>query len=173
MASRASYQSNDYDGDSSVTGFVIDEITDTNIVAQATALGAFRTAVEAVTLGASIRSTMTIESQFQSDKTKASDTHAKRGNKWLVSLNDTQQFLDAPANTIPNPNYGETFQISIGNADFSLRVNNSDIVYTNTNPAQWSANMQALAGAVEALVRSKFGTTGEVVEIRASTVNLS
>jgi hypothetical protein len=173
MASRASYQQNDYDGDSTVTGFVIDEVTDANIVALGTAFGTLRSAIEAVTLGVSIRSQFSIESQFNSDKTKASDTSAKRGNKWLVSLNDTQQFLDPPTNSIPNPNFGETFQISIGNADFSLRTNNSDVVYTNTNPGSWSAQMQALATATEALVRSKFGTTGEVIEIRANTVNLS
>lgn len=171
MASRAALQQNDFDGDSTVVGFATDEITDTNIVSVSTAFGAFRAAVEAVTLGVSIQSGLTIESQFASSKTKAANSGAKRGNKWLVTFEDNQQWLDAPTNTIPNPNYRETFQITIGCADLSLRTNNSEIVYAPTGT--WDAAFVDLASKCENIVRSKFGTTGTVVEIRAVTVNLS
>lgn len=173
MASRVNYQQNDYDGDSTNLGFAIDEVTSANIVQLSTDFGTLRTAIEAVCLGESIRSTMSIESQFASDKTKATDANAKRGNKWLVSLEDTQQFLDPPTNSIPNPNYRETFQFTIGCANLSLRTQNSDIVYSSANPADYPAQFQTLATAIETIARSKFGTTGEVVEIRAVTVNLS
>ena len=131
MPTFGSISLNDYDGQTGVVGFRLEEATGANFVALATAMGDIRAGVEGITIGTTVKSEMSIIARFAASDVRATDPTAQRGNKWRVVYTDDQPFLDPGPNTIPNPGYRGSFDVEIPTADLTLRVNNSDIVYSN------------------------------------------
>lgn len=130
MTTVGSITLNDYDGQAGIVGFNFDEATAANFASLATAMGSIRSAIEAVTLGISTKSEMSIIARFAASDARATSPLAQRGNKWRVVYFDDTEWLDAPTNTIPNPGYRKSFDLEIPTADLSLRDGNSDVVFS-------------------------------------------
>jgi len=169
MPSTGSLTLNDYDGQAGIIGYNTEEVTAANMVAIATAMGNFRTAVEAVTLGLTIKSELSIIARFNASNAKASSQLAQRGNKWMVSYLDNTAFLDG-LNTIPNPGYQKAFTFDIPTADLTFRSAGQDVVWDLNDPAP-DADMDALATAIGALVKSPY--SGSAVPQAIHTVTRS
>lgn len=93
----------------------------------------------------------------------STNPESNREEKWLVSYTDTQQWLDAPTNTIANPGYGKKFNVEIPCADLSLRVGNSELVYNNGSVGV--TDIDSWVTQFETVARSPYGGTVSVTTI--------
>ena len=120
----------DYDGEKSSFGYSVEDLASdgTNTNAILTGIAAMQTYIAGITratIGQTQLSRINRLSNAQS-----SDPESAREEKWLVTYEDVTQWLDDPTNLIPNAGYGKKFNLEIPSADLSLRVGNSEIVYT-------------------------------------------
>lgn len=99
--------------------FNIDPITVGNIGDILTAVGTFRAAVEAITLGVLAKEALVLD-ETNLSALAPTDPLAQRGIKWNVQYADTTAFFDDPVNAIPNAGYQQIFTNTIGTADLSL-----------------------------------------------------
>lgn len=167
MPSTGSLTLNDYDGQPGIIGYNTAEVTAANLAGIALDMGSFRTAVEAVTLGVSIKSELSIISRFNASNSKSADVLAQRGNKWMVSYLDATEFLDG-GNTIPNPGYRKSFTLDIPTADLSYRTQGQDIVWA-LGGANNHVDFDNLVSKTETLIRSPYSGLVEVQQIEAVT----
>lgn len=167
MPSTASLTLNDYDGQPGIVGINVEEVTAANITAVATAMGNWRGAIEAITLGITIKSQLSILSRFNASNARATSNLAQRGNKWIVFYRDNSQFLDA-GNTVPNPGFQRAFTLDIPTADLSFRTAQQDVVWaigSLTNPTEFDD----LVTAGQALVKSPYSGDILVERVEATT----
>lgn len=156
----------DYDGEKSTISYrTIPLATDgSNLTTVLTGMTTMRTYIEGIMRGVVVQTQMSKITRITN--APASDPEAAREEKWVVTYEDTTEFLDAPANTIPNPGYGKVFNVEIPCADLSQRIDNSEIVYT---PAMASppAAVGTFVSGFEGVVRSPYSGSVQVLEIRS------
>jgi len=151
------------------TGFSVNipELTATNIAAKTTQIQALNSALALIIVGT--RQTYKVTSSIV-DMSNAypSDKNAQRERKWTVTYQDVLPFFDAPDNTIPNPGFHKLFTVDIPTADLSLLVTRSDTV----DVADFGTELAGFATAFEAVVRSPYNGSVQVLSFTASGRNL-
>lgn len=158
----------DYDGQASVMQLQMANV-ETPIVELA-AWVTLKSQIDAVSLGLPVRESSQAFSLLASSAARPTDPESNRANKWLVTYEDTSQWLNPPDNDVPNPNFRKVFNFEIPMADTSMRVNNSDIVFTRAgiggaNPVEFDN----LVSTIETIVKSPSGGTIQVQQIRLET----
>lgn len=156
----------DYDKESSSWVFHTGAVTAVSLPGLLTQFGALRTALDAITLG-----TITDESMqvFNTRLANAppTDENAQRERKWLLKYEDNLPFFDNPINAIPNEGFGRVFVSEIPTALFvGLLLPNTDIADLA------DAAIAAFVTAFEAIARSPYGGTVNVLELQAVGRNL-
>lgn len=166
MAGFGSFTLMDHNRELTNVSFYTGNITAVSLPDTLTEFGALRTAIEGITLG-----TVTKESLKVFDtklgNSPPSDQNAQRERKWLVVYEDNLPFFDDPVNAIPNEGYRKVFTFEIGTADIANRL------IANTDEADLTnAAVAAFVTAFEAIARSPYGGTVNVLQIRAVGRNL-
>lgn len=149
----------DYDAEKSPMKIHTGEVTAVSLPGLLTQIGAFRTAVDGLSIGTLQKEQLTAFSTILSQALPASE-FAQRETKWVIKYHDAQQFFDPPVNAIPNEGYLKPFDFEIGAADLALLADNQDFLPL----AQ--AQAAALVTAFEAMGRSPYGGTVEVDSIQ-------
>lgn len=83
---------------------------------------------------------------------------AEREFKWLVGIQDTQEFLDPPTNSVANPAFGKNYTFSLPTADASIKPVGSDNLPL--------ADVPTFVAAVEAAAKSPTGGAVAVTYIK-------
>ena len=167
MTSTVTYSFIDYDKEPSKSSINIVTVTGANYDATQTNITNFQNALDAICLGNVTANTQSNKNLFSKDP--PADPLAKRELKYQVTSEDVTQWLDAPTNTIPNPNYRELFTNTIPTANPALQAGNSQILFP-------SANVQGVITAFiaewESFAKSPSGGTYNVREIKIVGRNL-
>lgn len=150
----------DHNGEKSNFGVNIGVVTAATLPAQLAAVGTLRTAIEGITLGNVTREAMSV---FETPLTaeKPANDLAQVETAWLIVYEDVSQYLDAPANLVPNAGYHKLFTSQLATADISgrLKPNSDEADLADTE-------MAAFVAAFEANVISPYGGEVEVREVR-------
>jgi hypothetical protein len=120
-------------------------------------------AIANVTRGTLVNEINATSTQHASSATRASDPEANRQSKWLITYEDTMQWIEQ--DVYPNPNYLKLFQTELPCANLVLRSNNSDVVYV-PNGAGNEPLFEALVTQFELVVRSPSGGSVRVLQIK-------
>lgn len=161
MAGFGSFTLLDHSGEKSTTSFYTGNVTATSLPGLLTEFGALRTAIEGVTLGVVSRESLKVFDTPLANQPPA-DENAQVERAWLVSYEDNLPFFDDPINAIPNEGYRKRFVLSIATADIVGRLLPNTDLADLTNP-----EIAALVTALETTLRSPYGGTIDVLEIRA------
>jgi len=140
----------DYDGEKSPLRVHTGAVTAVSLPGLLTQIGAFRTAVDGLSIGTMNKENLLAFSTILDQDLPASE-FAQRETKWVVKYHDNTQFFDAPVNAIPNAGYLKPFDFEIGAADLSLLEDNADFLPLD------GAEAAALVTAFEAMGRSPYG----------------
>lgn len=165
MAGFGGFSILDYDGERSNTSFTTGNITAVSIAGTLTAFGTLRTALDAIILGTISTETLKVFETKLSNTLPASAS-AQHESKWLVVYEDNLPFFDDPVNAIPNEGYRKVFTFEIPTADLTLLQTNSDKMIIASGAGA------TFVTAFEALARSPYGGTVNVLEIRHVGRNL-
>lgn len=149
----------DYDKEKSPMKIHTGAVTAVSLPGLLTQIGAFRTAVDGVSIGTMQKENLQVFSTILS-QTPPTNEFAQRETKWVVKYHDDQQFFDPPDNAIPNEGYLKPFDFEIGAADLSLLDDNQDFLPLDETHAA------ALVTAFEAMARSPYGGTVVVDSIQ-------
>lgn len=151
----------DYSREKSSISFATADITAGTLPGVLTEIGAFRAALEGITLGVVSDERLLVFDTNLSNTPPASAL-AQVESCWLVRYEDNQAFFDAPTNTIPNEGFGKVFTMTVPTAEIATAtrlVANSD----QANLAE--AGMAAFVTAFENSVHSPYGGTVNVLDI--------
>lgn len=161
MAQGGSFTIMDYNREDSTTSFNNAAITAASIAGYLTQFGALRTAIEGIILG-TVSDERAYVFNTRLSNTAPTDENAQVERAWDVLYEDNQPFFDAPVNAIPNAGYQKVFHMTIGTADLEGRLlPGSDFAdLTETSIA-------AFVTAFEAIARSPYGGTVNVLQIKA------
>jgi hypothetical protein len=164
---KKSYTAKDYSKEKSTYGWNTEPLlaNGSNLVAIQVASGTLNAAIKDVCLFINNTSQSLSETQKGSSADNL-DLKAQREDKWLVTYEDTTEWLDAPADTIPNPGFRGLFHVELPMADLLLRGNTSEVVYT-LGGVTTNALFTPLVAAFNSVVRSPYGGVAEVQEIRS------
>ncbi len=86
-------------------------------------------------------------------------SNAQRELKWVVTYEDTTEFLDSPADTVPNPGFGKLYNFEIGTANAAALEPGTDILspsspeYAAINNFIGSVSLQSPTGGSASLRR--------------------
>lgn len=149
----------DYGGEKSTTGIASSEITAANYAARVGEMTSLVAGINTITLGARYKTAFTTVIT-PGTSTPPTDKNAQRENKWLVTYQDSQSYLDPGPNTVPNPGFGKVFNIELPCADLSLLEPGTDIVDL-FDPA-----VSQFITPFEVFARSPYGGTVTVLQIR-------
>lgn len=131
-----------------------------------TQIGTLRTAIDGMTLGVVAKESLMAFNTALSAAVPT-DENAQRERKWLVRYVDNLPFFDDPINAIPNAGFGKVFTFSIPTALFV------GTLLPNTDLADLTdALIAPFVTAFEAIARSPYGGTVDVLEIEAVGRNL-
>ena len=151
----------DYSKEESSVGVGVGAVTAVSLPGLLTQIASYITAIDAITLGTVRDDTLTAYSTNRSS-VPPTDPNAQRERKWMVVYTDNQQFFDPPTNAIPNAGFGKKFRIEVPTANFDL----VDVFPTNSDEADLGqAQIAAFVTALEAMARSPYGGTIEVLSI--------
>ncbi len=151
----------DHSNEKSTVGFYTGDVTAVSLPGLLTEFGALRTAIEGVTLGVVSKESLKVFDTALANQPPA-DENAQVERAWLVSYEDNLPFFDDPVNAIPNAGYRKRFVLSIPTADIVGRL------LPNTDLADMAdPQIAALVSAMETTLRSPYGGTINVLEIRA------
>lgn len=142
---------NDYDGEKTISSFIIPDLTVTNIPVLLPYVGALQSAIEGVTMGVPVQSNLTFENKLlAAPGVKASDKNAQRERKWLIKYYDSVTFRQ--------------FRVELGCADAALLpATNTDTVNLQVGavpPGAWAAFVTAF----EQLVDTPDGNDAKLLE---------
>lgn len=132
-------------GEPETTSFEVPIITLTpaNVAATATLAGNLKTALAGVVIGRFVKDTLTYDRAVNGAQIPATDPLAQRENKWLCRYHDATTF--------------QKYQVSIGTADLSKHMDNSEFVDLTTGAGA------AVKTAFEALIVSPADATHSVI----------
>lgn len=165
MAGYGGFTILDYDRETSNTQFYTGNITAVSLPDTLTEFGDLRDAIDGIILGTIQKESLKVFDTKLSNAAPASP-QAQRENKWLVVYEDVLPFFDDPVNAIPNEGFGKVFTFEIATADLSLLVANTDRMNIATG------NGATFVTAFEAIARSPYGGTVNVLEVRHVGRNL-
>jgi len=150
----------DFSNEPSSVKFTSEQLDGANYNANMILAHDLRAATDNITIGARILETVVSE-RLASVQPPVTDKSAQRERKWLVRYHDDSQFLDAPANTVPNTGYGKVFTVEIPTADQSLLpAGNTDTI--KPTDAGINAAIVTWIAAFEAFQRSPYNGAVEV-----------
>lgn len=161
MPGRIGFTMLDYSREKASFSFPTADITAGTLPGTLTEIGAFRTAVEGITLGVVSDESLAV---FNTNLSNSPPTNplAQIESAWLVTYEDDLDFFDAPTNAIPNEGFGKLFTMTIPTAEIAatgrLAPNSDDAVLTETG-------MAAFVTAFENSVHSPYGGTVNVIKI--------
>lgn len=166
MAGFGGFTLMDHNRELSNISFYTGNITAVSLPNTLTEFGALRTAIEGITLGVVVKESLKVFDTKLAN-TPPSDENAQRERKWLVVYEDNLPYFDHPVNAIPNEGYRKTFTFEIPTAELVGRLlpNSDEADLTDTGVA-------AFVTAFEAVARSPYGGTVNVLQMRAVGRNL-
>lgn len=148
MATRGFITIQDYGGEKSTSSFWLEDINQTNFLSVTQNLDEIKDAILPTIEGTVLEVGFT--KSFPEAATLPTAPSAQRERKWLVTVRDTTQFLDA-THLIANPGYLKVFSFEIGTAELAGHmINNSNDVADLTAAGE----MDALRDSIEANMRS-------------------
>lgn len=139
-------------------------VTALTLPALLTEVGALRTAIAGIVIGVPQKESQTVFDTLLSQANPAS-AFAQRGNKWLVTYHDNEQFFDPPVNAIPNEGYLRKYHIMIPTANNALLTDNDTFLDLTAGPGL------AFKTAFEAVAVSPDGGNVVVDTVEQSNVN--
>lgn len=152
----------DYSRESSSFSVETGDITAVSLAGTLSDIDDLKDAVEGITLGViqddSLRAYFT-----NTTNTPPSNALAQVESAWLVTFEDNLPFFDDPVNAIPNEGFGRLFTLTIPTADIAA----TGRLATNSDMAELDeTGMAAFVTAFEALARSPYGGTVNVISIK-------
>lgn len=96
----------------------------------------------------------------------STDPESERETKWLITYQDITQYFDDPTNLYENTGFGKVFTLEIPCADLSIRLANSDEIYTKLGGGV-NADVTAAVVSTETHARSPYGGEIEVINVRS------
>lgn len=152
----------DYSRERSAFSVITGEVTAVSLPGLLTNIAAYRSAIDGITLGVQADEALRAYQENLSNTPPASAL-AQIESAWLVTYEDNLPFFDDPVNAIPNEGFGKLFTLTIPTADIAaagrLAPNSDEAVLTETG-------MAAFVTAFEAMARSPYGGTVNVVSVR-------
>lgn len=162
MPGRLGFTLLDYSKEKGSTSIATGEVTAVSLPGLLTQVGALRSAIDGITLGTISNERMTVF-DTQLSVIPPTDPHAQVERVWLVRYADNLPFFDAPLNAIPNEGFQQVFTFTIPTADIAA----AGRLVSGTDMANLGeSGMQAFVAAFEAVGRSPYGGTVDVLEIR-------
>lgn len=155
----------DYDGQVGVSSVNTAPVTAANFATLTTAIDAYKDELLTVTLGVVRQTTLTQRTPLAGAGVKPSNPAAQRGNRWIISAWDSSAELAAG---VSNPYYLKPFDYEVPTADFSLRVDNRDVVWVEGGTSN-VADFDTVVSTFEAFAKSPVGGALQVAQIYAST----
>ena len=167
MPTSKSYTVRDFDGEKSVYGWNTEQVAPdgSNLLALEVANGTLNAAIYDITRFAAVNQQQ-FSNIIRGTQSPNADPEAQREEKWLCTYEDTTEFLDPPTNLIPNPGFHKIFNLEIPIADLSLRVGNSEIVYTQAGGGVAQVFTDFVA-AFNLVVKSPYGGVAAMLEVRS------
>lgn len=166
MPDRLTFSILDYSGETGKFLVNVPTLTAANFAAQHTLYDDFQDAVLQMIAGNFKQ--RDVLSVTRLGQTRPSDPVAQREFKWVVTYEDVTEFLDAPTNAVPNPGYRKPFDVEIPTADVAgtTMTPNTDLVDLTAAP------VPNFIIAFEALVKSPYGGSSNVLQIRLAGRNV-
>lgn len=162
MPGRISFSMLDYSREKASFSFPTGDITAGTLPGTLTEIGAFRAALEGITLGVVSDESLVAFNTNLSNSPPASAL-AQIESAWLVTYEDEVAFFDAPTNSIPNEGFGRVFTMTIPTAEIATATR----LLTNSDEANLAeAGMAAFVTAFENSVHSPYGGTVNILSIR-------
>lgn len=151
----------DYSREKSAFSVITGDVTAVSLPGLLSDISDFRDAVDGICLGVQADEALRAYTNNLSNTPPASPL-AQIEAAWLVTYEDNLPFFDDPVNAIPNEGFGKLFTITIPTADIGaagrLLPNSDEADLTETN-------MAAFVTAFEAMARSPYGGTVNVVKV--------
>jgi hypothetical protein len=160
----------DYNGETSSLAGYIFQPTPANLPDILTDTGVFRDAMSDIILGVVQREYGQIFNTLLDNSTPA-DRNAQRERKWVVSAQDTLEFLDQ-VNAVRNPNFRKITTMEIPTAAVTDPDGNSLLLEGTELADPANPYIAAFITAYETLYRSQAIGDLEVIEIRLVGRNL-
>lgn len=142
--------------------FPVTEVTAANLPGLLVAGGNYETAVQNVIVGVEMKKKLVAFENL--NVALPTDPTAQREQAWVVHYHDSEEYFDAPTNSIYNENYGkpETVRLACPNTtDATLRQPNSDLA--DLSEARWVAFIAAFQAF--ALSRGGGNVTVDFIEL--------
>lgn len=166
MAGFGGFTLMDHNRELSNVSFYTGNVTAVSLPGLLTQFGALRTAIEGITLGVMVKEQLKVFDTKLANAAPA-DENAQRERKWLVVYEDALPFFDDPVNAIPNEGYRKVFTFEIPTAELVGRL------LPNSDEADLAdAGIAAFVTAFEAVARSPYGGTANILQLRAVGRNL-
>lgn len=137
--------------------FNIDPITVGNIGDILTAIGTFKSAVQAIILGVLAKESLVMD-ETNLSALAPTNPLAQRGIKWSVQYSDNTQYFDPPVNAIPNAGYQQIFTNTLGTANLALLADGEEELNLSTGVGA------TFKTQFEGLIKSPYG--GDVKLLR-------
>lgn len=152
----------DYSREKSAFSVETGNVTAVSLPGLLTEISNFRAAVDGICLGVQSDEALRAYANDLSN-TPPTDANAQIERAWLVTFEDNLPFFDDPVNSIPNEGFGRLFTVTIPTADIAaagrLAPNSDEAVLTESG-------MAAFVTAFEAMARSPYGGTVNVISVR-------
>jgi len=158
MAAHWSETIQDYNGETSVTGVAVGNVTAVSLPGLLTNIAAYRAAIDDLILG-TVKSDQLVAYKTPGTNALPSDQNAQVERKWLVTYDDITQYFDPPTNAIPNAGFGKIFNLEIATANAELLADNQEFLDISADEGL------AYATAFNAMARSPYGGTARVLTI--------
>lgn len=152
----------DYSNEPSTSSIHVGGVTAVSLPGLLSDIADYIAAIDAITLG-TIRDDTLVAYSTNRSSIPPTDLNAQRERKWLVRYVDNLPFFDDPVNAIPNAGFGQTFTFTIPTADIA----NANLQANSDLANLADTQMAAFVTAFEALARSPYGGTVEVINIEA------
>lgn len=166
MPGRLSFSLLDHSKEVKNTSLLTGNVTAVSLPGLLTQIGTLRAAIDAITLGTVAGEMLVAFDTNLSNAIPASEL-AQVETVWIVQYEDALPFFDDPVNAIPNEGFGKKFSLSIGTADLVGRL------LPNSDEADLAdAGIAAFVTAFEAIARSPYGGTVNVLKITSGGRNL-
>jgi len=159
MPSHWSENIQDYNGETSVTGVAVGNVTAVSLPGLLTNIAAYRAAVDDLILG-TVKSDTLVAYKTPGTNALPSDQNAQVERKWLVTYDDITQYFDPPTNAIPNAGFGKIFNLEIATANAELLADNQEYLDISAGPGL------AYATAFNNMSRTPYGGVGRVLTVQ-------
>lgn len=148
----------DYNGETSVTGVNVGNVTAVSLPGLLSDIADLRAAIDDLILG-TVKSDQLRAYKTPGTNALPSDPNAQVERKWLVTYDDITVYFDPPTNAIPNAGYGKIFNVEIATANADLLADNQEFLDISSGVGL------AYASAFNTIAKSPYGGQGRVLTI--------